>query len=128
MAKRKRQTNTSAPTEVPAVPWYKRAWVILSFVGAALYGLLMYGPTMLSNAQSLPAEFEKTKNKFLTWYYDDEAWSGMWSSAPEGYVDIADMRLSSTDVRIIIDAEQGTIGGVIAAKRFVRHCRCSITS
>jgi hypothetical protein len=87
---------------------------ILTAIGYIAYTLFKDAPTVLSNLEKTPAAFESTKSKFLRWRYEDEAWSGTWSSFPEGYVDMGDMNLSDVDLRLEIVADQGQIGGVIA--------------
>lgn len=93
---------------------------MLSLVGAGLYGLILNGPALLSNAEKLPAEFERVSGRFLSWYKEDQAWEGLWSASPEGYVDAEDMKLSDVDVKLHILAEHGRIGGEIATKSICR--------
>lgn len=76
---------------MPSTPWYKRAWLVISLIGAGAFGLLANGPTLLSNAEKLPSEFERVYGKFWSWYHDDQEWRGLWSADPEGYVDIEEM-------------------------------------
>lgn len=83
-------------------------------ISTVVYFVLKDGPTMLSNAEKLPAAIVSVKEKFLGWYYEDEAWSGMWSASREG--DTEDLKLSDVDLRIDIDSKQGQIGGTIATK------------
>lgn len=99
---------------------YRRLWFLLSLVGAGLYGLILNGPALLSNAEKLPAEFERVSGRFLSWYKEDQAWEGLWSASPEGYVDAEDMKLSDVDVKLHILAEHGRIGGEIATKSICR--------
>lgn len=110
-------SSSNAKTKVP---WYRRVWFLLSLLGAGLYGLLANGPMVLSNAEKLPAEFERVSGRFLSWYYEDQAWEGLWSAKPEGYVDIGDMKLSDTDIKLHLVAEHGRIGGEIATKSICR--------
>lgn len=124
MPKKRRPPSAKPPASSSGVPigtpWYRRAWFLLSLVGAGLYGLLANGPTLLSNAEKLPAEVERVSGRFLSWYYEDQAWEGLWSANPEGYVDTEDMKLSDVDVKLHLLAEHGQIGGEIATKSICR--------
>ena len=91
-------------------------WFLITIIGAGLYGLVANGPMLLSNAEKLPSEFERVSGKFLSWYYEDQAWEGLWSASPEGYVDSVDMKLSDVDIKLHLIAEHGRIGGEIAMK------------
>lgn len=78
--------------------------------------MLANGPMLLANAEKLPSEFERVSNQFLTWYYKDKAWEGLWSANPEGYIDTADMNLSAVDLKLHLLVERGKVGGEIAMK------------
>lgn len=91
-------------------------WLLITLIGAGVYGLLANGPTLLSNAEKLPSEFERVSDKFLSWYYKDQAWTGLWSANPEGYVDTEDMKLSDVDIKLHLVAEHGWIDGEVAMK------------
>lgn len=100
----------------PSVPWYKRMWVIVAGAVSVAFTVGLNGPTLLENARKLPAEIEKTWAQYASWRHDDEAWTGDWSTFPEGILDVTDMRLSEgVDLKISLWAEGGEIGGVIAA-------------
>lgn len=124
MPKEKHQPSAKPPASSPGgqerTPWYRRVWFLLSLVGAGLYGLLANGPTLLSNAEKLPTEFERVSGRFLSWYYEDPAWEGLWSAHPEGYVDTEDMKLSDVDVKLHLLVAHGRIGGEIATKSICR--------
>ncbi|MEW6400285.1 MAG: hypothetical protein AB1649_00725 [Chloroflexota bacterium] len=106
---------TSSTVQVKA-PWYLRVWFVITLVGAGLYGLLANGPMLLSNAEKLPSEFERVSGKFLSWHYEDQAWEGLWSANPEGYVDSVEMKLSDVDIKLHLLVEHGNIGGEISMK------------
>lgn len=105
--------NTSPPTDKP---WWKSIWLKLSAGVAALALLLTNINSILSNARQLPGEWGKTADQFSSWYHEDAAWNGRWTSHPEGYVDEADMGLSKDDVEIRLSVENGEIDGTIATK------------
>jgi hypothetical protein len=63
---------------------------------------------------------QQTASQFQSWAKEDEAWTGHWSSFPEGIVDMADMHLSDVDLQITIWASQGNIDGTIATKSICR--------
>ena len=115
--------NASSPQQVaPAAkaPWYKRVWVVVSATSVVVSAILLKGPTLLQNARILPAEVRQTASQFQSWAKDDAAWTGHWSSFPEGIVDMADMHLSNVDMQITIWASQGDIDGTIATKSICR--------
>ena len=123
MARKRRQPSAKPvpPSDLQVtVPWYRRVWFLITLVGAGLYGLLANSPMMLSNAEKLPAEFERVSGKFLSWYYEDQAWEGLWSANPEGYVDSVEMKLSAVDIKLHLLSEHGKIGGEISMKSICR--------
>ena len=101
-------------------PWYKRVWVVASATGVVVSAILLKGPTLLQNARILPAEVRQTASDFQSWAKEDAAWTGHWSSFPEGIADMADMHLSDVDMQITIWASQGDIDGTIATKSICR--------
>jgi hypothetical protein len=123
MARKRRQPSDKpvTPSDLQVtVPWYRRVWFLITLVGAGLYGLLANGPMLLSNAEKLPSEFERVSGKFLSWYYEDQAWAGLWSANPEGYVDSVEMKLSDVDIKLHLLSEHGRIGGEISMKSICR--------
>lgn len=70
----------------------------------------------LQNIQALPGELSKTKDQFLSWYHNDQSWTGLWSNFPEGILDMKRLNLSDTEIKIIIHSKQGVIEGVISSK------------
>ncbi|MDO8769984.1 MAG: hypothetical protein Q7K57_15005 [Burkholderiaceae bacterium] len=120
MPKKQKSPQAKAPAQaadpIVRTPWYRRVWFVLSLLGAGLYGLLANGPTLLANAEKLPADYERVSNQFLAWYYEDSAWEGLWSASPEGYVDLGDMKLSDVDMKLHLLVEHGRVGGEIAMK------------
>lgn len=109
----------SAPA-TPQAPWYKRLWVIISATSVIVSAILLKGPTLLQNARIMPDEVQKTFNQFMSWVKEDNAWTGHWSSFPEGIVDMEDMHLSNTDLEITIWASQGDIDGTIVTKKICK--------
>lgn len=123
MARKRRQPSvkpvTPSDLQVTA-PRYRRVWFLITLVGAGLYGVLANGPMLLSNAEKLPAEFERVSGKLLSWYYEDQAWTGLWSANPEGYVDSVEMKLSDVDIKLHLLSERGRIDGAISMKSICR--------
>lgn len=120
---RKSKPRTAPPQQIaPAVkvPWYKRVWFVISATSVVVSAILLKSPTLLQNARILPSEVRQTASQFQSWIKEDVAWTGHWSSSPEGIVDIADMRLSNVDMQITIWASQGNIDGTIATKNICR--------
>lgn len=121
MSRQKRKPPPSCPptddTPVTApIPLRKRVWVVATAVGAIAFTLGLNGPTLLQNIRKLPAELEMTRDQYLGWLKEDAAWTGHWSTFPEGVVDIADMKLSEgVDLKISLQAKNGEVGGTIAS-------------
>lgn len=115
MSKKQKQPTTIQTTPA-TVPWYRRIWVILTALGAVLGFVLLQGPTALQNAERLPSDIERVTGRFLSWYYDDKAWNGIWSAKPEGYADAGDMSLSDSDLMLNLVVEYGKVGGDLSTK------------
>jgi hypothetical protein len=90
------------------VPWYehqfskslKAGWIVLCTVIAAVGAIILKGPEVFDNLQKLPADISSVSDKFESWWYENADWTGNWSSFPEGIVDMGDMHLSDTDLKI----------------------------
>lgn len=113
---RKRARKAPIPP-IPPEPWYKKLWVVLSIVGFVFFTLIVNAPALLANLENLPGDTTRVKKKFLGWYYEDEAWTGLWSAYPEGYVNLVEMELSEVDLTIDLIVENGEINGIIASKK-----------
>jgi len=120
ISKRKQSPTRSPVAATVSVPWYKRAWVVISTISAASFLFLLNAPTLLQNVRKLPDEARETSSQYQSWVKEDAEWTAHWSSFPEGVVDMADMRLSNTDMQITIWASQGEIDGTIATKAICR--------
>ncbi|WP_300578265.1 hypothetical protein [Phenylobacterium sp.] len=115
-------SKKSKKVRVPAPPpptrsrwqWVTKPWALAVAVGAALGAVLLNINPILSNVRQLPSEVQKTSDQFSSWYYQDAAWSGRWINDPEGYVDGADLNLSSERMAIDMNVTNGIIGGTIA--------------
>jgi hypothetical protein len=107
------------PAPLPAQsksPWYKRMWVIVVAVGTCAFTLGLNGPMLLQNIRALPGEVETTRDQFLSWLRKDAAWTGDWSTFPEGIVDMGDMRLTEgVDLKLSLQAKNGELGGMITS-------------
>lgn len=107
---------------VPAPPpptlsrwqWVAKPWAVIVAVGAALGAVLLNINPILSNVRQLPSEVRKTSDQFSSWYYQDAVWSGRWINNPEGYVDGADLNLSSERMAVDMNVTQGIIDGTIS--------------
>lgn len=82
---------------------------------AALAGVTQ-APAFFKGLNDTPSEFSKTKNSFLSWFKEDDAWVGMWSSFPEGVVDMASMNLTDSDFIFYIENSQGEMGGYFTSQ------------
>jgi len=59
-----------------------------------------------------------TRDQYLGWLKEDSAWTGDWSSFPEGIVNMGEMRLSEgIDLKVTVHAQNGELGGTIASGR-----------
>ena len=97
-------------------PWYKKSWKIIACVFTIIVTLVLNTPTVLKNIRVLPEEVDTTWGDFISWFQEDKEWSGYYSSFPEGIIDIEDMELSDVDMKIILYAKRGEIGGSIYTK------------
>jgi hypothetical protein len=121
MAKKNRQQIQQAVILQPIkTPWYKKVWVVISIVVTSAFAFAINSSTIFNNLEKLPSDFQRVSNQFFTWYYDDDAWNGLWSANVEGYVDIEDMNLSQTDIQLHLMAQQGHIGGEISLRSICR--------
>lgn len=119
--KRRRPAQPAGPSDSQViVPWYRRLWFLIALVGTGVYSLLANGPVLLLNAERLPSEFERVSGKFLSWYYEDQAWTGLWSANPEGYANFVEMKLSDVDIKLHLLSEHGRIGGEVSMKSICR--------
>lgn len=98
--------------------WRKvAAWVVgLPIVGAVASAVVLNPTNFFAGLRALPGEVRQTSNQFWGWYHDDAAWTGYWSNNPEGYVDAADMALSTDDMAIDLVVTNGEIDGTISTK------------
>lgn len=109
----------NAPTPVPPLPpsqwqWLTTSWAVMVAVGAVVGAVLLNINPILSNVRQLPSEVRKTSDQFSSWYYQDDAWSGYWTSTSEGHVDAEDMNLSEERIAIDLEVKNGVIDGTIA--------------
>lgn len=121
MAKSRRQSkpapkSTGAPRPNHPPPWHKRAWLVISIIGAGLIWLLANGLTILTNAEKLPTEAERVYGEFLSWHHDDKEWQGVWSAYSDGYIDFSEMDVSDVDYILYLQAEHGVIDGAFSTK------------
>lgn len=122
MARRKRKvtpvSSTTAPPKARKEPWYKRTWIVAAAFSSAAFTLGMNGPTILQNMRKIPAEVELTRDQYMSWWKEDAEWSGDWSAFPEGFVDMADMKLTASgDLKISLQAKNGKLDGMIAIRK-----------
>lgn len=82
--------------------------------GAALIGALFFGGlSALPGATSGPASLQHKWNALLSWYYDDRAWEGTWSTHPDSAT--AMLPLNEQDVFLQLTMAQGVATGIIAS-------------
>lgn len=81
---------------------------IFAFISSVLGALVIYATNK--------GAFSELIDDYYQYVYSDTAWTGMFNNFPEGYVDMASMNLSDTDIKLVITAKHGRLGGVIAGK------------
>ncbi len=97
--------------------WLKKPWAITVAVATVVAIFFLNINTVLTNVRAFPSEVRKTSGQFSSWYYDDAAWRGYWTSNPQLYVDAEDMHLSAEKVVLDLDVENGVIDGTIATQQ-----------
>jgi len=97
--------------------WDSRAaWAgVFAVLGAVIAFILTQGVTSLQNARKLPSEISETYNALMSWYYDDQAWTGTWSSREEGNIEDYDQ----SDLPLKLDV--ATVAGKVAGEMFNRR-------
>jgi hypothetical protein len=94
--------------------WLKRPWAIVVAVATVIGVFFLNINSVLTNVRAFPSEVRETGAQLSTWYYDDDAWNGYWTSHPEAYVDVADMNLSKFPYGLYLQVQNGEIDGMIA--------------
>lgn len=94
--------------------WLKKPWAIVVATATVVGVFFLNINTVLTNARTFPNEVHKTTDQFSSWYYDDAGWNGYWTSSPEAYVDVADMKLSQARFGLDLEVQNGKIDGMIA--------------
>ena len=78
-------------------------------IGTAASFVLLHGVEGLRNVRDIPSETRTTYQTLLSWYYDDEAWTGTWSSREEGEVE--DLYQAEQPLSLSITASGGKVSG-----------------
>lgn len=82
--------------------------------GAALIAALFFGGwSALPGATSGSASLQHKWNALLSWYYDDRAWEGSWSTHPDSAT--AMLPLNEQDVFLQLAMAQGVAAGIVAS-------------
>jgi hypothetical protein len=113
MTKRPKGEGDSKPSFFERL---ERRWFLIAGIVVVVGWLLLNANTVLSNVRSWPTEARKTGDQLSSWYYDDAAWNGYWTSSPQQYVDEPDMNLSQTPVAVSLEVHDGNIDGMISTK------------
>lgn len=101
---------------------WKKPWIWGPAGVAGFAALLANSNAILSNARSLPDEWDKTTNQFLSWYHDDDAWKGQWTTESEGFADASQMDLSKGKFLISVeDVKNGRFGGSMESQEICDH-------
>lgn len=129
----KKSLARNSKTKALETSWFSKIWN-WSFLAGTIFGSLLgffittitQIPEVLRSLRVIPAEFIETKDQFNTWYHEDQAWGGLWTSYPEGYVDIEDLDLSETDTKLAMQAKHGLIDGVISTSGICKNVTIGI--
>jgi hypothetical protein len=92
--------------------WWAKLWASRSawtVVGGGVVFVLTHGVESLTNVRKLPAEALQTYHSFQSWYYDDAAWTGTWSSREEG--DVQDYHQAEMPLKLSASTERGEVFG-----------------
>ena len=81
---------------------------IFAFISSVLGALVIYATNK--------GAFSELIDDYYRYVYSDIEWTGMFNNFPEGYVDMASMSLSDTDIKLVMIAKQGRLSGVMAGK------------
>lgn len=96
---------------------HKALGAFLVAIGSLFAWFLLEYPVAVKNLRELPAHVRPAVNELLGWHYEDKVWKGVWSSFPEGVVNIRDLKLSDTDVHLDVQAEYGRLSGTIVSRK-----------
>lgn len=113
-ARRQREQTAKSVQPESNQRWYHKAWPWITATCVLMGWVLLNGLVALANLEQLPSATRKSLDHYLSWYHDDAEWSGVWSTAAEGYVDF--VQLSTIDVRIEMSVSQGRVDGTIASR------------
>ncbi len=106
---RRREQHAKAKSDKA---WWKLVWAsrpAWTVVGGAAVFVLTHGVESLSNIRKLPSEAIQTFHSFQSWYYDDDLWTGTWSSREEG--DVHDYRQADAPLKLAVGTERGRVSG-----------------
>lgn len=81
---------------------------IFAFISSVLGALVIYATNK--------GAFSELIDDYYRYAYSDVGWTGMFNNFPEGYVDMASMNLSDTDMTLVMIAKHGKLDGVMAGK------------
>lgn len=109
-----RKKTTGTTPEATRWEWLTGPWTVGVAVVGTIGAVLLHINPVLSSVRALPGEMRKTSGQFSSWYYEDQAWTGSWSNDPEGYVDAADMNLSSEPFALELNVKHGVIDGTVS--------------
>lgn len=91
----------------------RSGWILLRAIMAVLGWFAANAVSALENLEKLPTTADRVYGKAVSWYYEDSAWTGVWSINSEGFMD--QVELSLVDVRIEMMTERGVVDGSISS-------------
>lgn len=98
--------------------WLTTGKIIFAAVVAFLGWFLSGSNQILSNISSLPKDLSGLNKQAQSWYYDDEWWSGVWSTDTEYMFQISDAQVSTdVDFKMELEVNQGIVSGTISSRK-----------
>lgn len=96
--------------------WPRKNWYLIAGVFAVLAWLMKDGADAVEKSTTLPSKIIALKNQALSWYYDDEAWNGWWTTSTEGLVDSGEVLVSPIKAQLSLETMQGKVHGEFSSE------------
>ncbi|MCS0305436.1 hypothetical protein ND924_22735 [Vibrio diabolicus] len=98
--------------------WLTTGKLIVATVIAFLGWFLSGSNQILSNLSSMPHDISSLSNQVKSWYYDDELWTGVWSTDTEYMLLVDESTVSSgVDFKLDLVVTQGKVSGTISSRK-----------
>ncbi|EGQ9123319.1 hypothetical protein F6141_24105, partial [Vibrio parahaemolyticus] len=98
--------------------WLTSGKLIVATVIAFLGWFLSGSNQILSNLSSMSHDISSLSNQVKSWYYDDELWTGVWSTDTEYMLLVDESTVSSgIDFKLDLAVIQGKVSGTISSRK-----------